>query len=372
MGPEDTSTLVLAIFLAIGAVVGCLLLWARMPGPGPLKTLGRIGMIFLCQVTALFMIFIAINIQRTFYSTWNDLAFDLGIGSDPNGGNQGGIVGGPGASGGGQSQTGGQPQQIRANFKFHSDTKTYKATIKGPASGITADVDVWTPPGYDPKGNTQYPVVELFSGTPGTPIAWFGSGSMIEVGKKAGGMMKDGRIKPFVMVSVTINVVNSKPNECTDVPGEPKVATWLTKDMHTLMTEWFHAKDDPKSWAMMGYSEGAYCAVKLALQFPKLYHVGVGIAGTYQPDLSMVSGSTAEVTATSPFNLVRAKPPVNLLLATTYADRESPVSAAQSLGAAIRPPTRVEYELKQRGGHLTSIWGTMMPQILPWLSQHLE
>lgn len=371
MGPQDTPTLVLSILLVIGAVVGCLLLWSRIPGPGPFKVGSRIGMIFLCQVTSLFMVFILINIDRTFYNTWGDLAYDWGLGGDPNGGQQNGIEGGNGGTPGNQQGKGAAPQ-IKANFKLQSDTKTYKAVVAGPASGVTGEVDVWLPPGYDPKADTKYPVVELFSGTPGSPIAWFGAGSGIQVGKKAADYLGQGRIKPFIMVSARINVVRNTPNECTDIPGQPKVATWLTKDVRELMTEYFHVRTESQSWAMMGYSEGAYCAVKLALQFPHLYHSAVGIAGTYHPDLATVTGDPKPVTTSSPFELVKNNPPVSLLFATSAKDLESPPSAFESLMLAAKPPTVSKKLVLQNGGHLTSVWGTMMPQILPWLSEQVN
>jgi enterochelin esterase-like enzyme len=371
MGPQDTPTLVLSILLSVGAVVGCLLLWSRLPGPNPFKIAARIGMIIVCQFTALVMIFIMINIDRTFYNTWSDLAFDWGFGSDPNAGNQNGIL--PGNNGGtALGGPKGTEPQIKASFRFLSDTKVYRATITGPASGVTGEVDIWVPPGYDPKADTKYPVVELFSGTPGSPIAWFGAASGIQVGKRAADLISAGRMKPFIMVSVKINIVRNTPNECTDVPGQPKVATWLTKDVRQLMTEHFKVRTEAQSWGMMGYSEGAYCAVKLALQYPKLYGSAVGLAGTYHPDLSSVTGDPKEVEATSPFELIKQSPPVNLLFATSAADKESPPSAFEQLMTQARHPTNPNQLVYPHGGHLTSVWGTMMPKILPQFSAWLN
>lgn len=373
MGPLDTSTLVLSILLAIGAVVGCLLLWSRIPGPNAVKAVGRIGMISTCQITAILMLFLLVNIRGSFYATWNDLAFDLGIGANPNAGAQNGIQPGENnGSGGTRGQKGTDPQ-INANFRFQSDTKTYKAVITGPASGISGEVDVWLPPGYDPKNAvTKYPVLELFPGTPGTPIAWFSAHSGIRVGKQAGDLMSSDKIKAFIIVAVNINIVRGTPNECTDVPGQAKVATWLTKDVRQLMTEHFHVRTEAKSWGMMGYSEGAYCAVKLGLQFPQMYHTAVGIAGSYRPDLSRVTGDTKVVKATSPYRLVKERPSINLLFATSAQDRVSPPSASASLIKEAKPPTMTNRYVLSHGGHLTSIWGTMMPKILPQLATWLN
>lgn len=369
MGPQDTPTLVLSVLLAIGAVVACLLFWSRIPGPSPVKVTGRVGMILTCQLTSLFMVFVLINIDRTFYNTWSDLAYDWGLGGDPNNGQQNGIEGNNAGGGAGGSK--GAPQ-IKANFKFQSDTKTYKAVVTGPTSGVTGEVVVWVPPGYDAKADTKYPVVELFSGTPGTPIAWFGANSGIQVGKRAEEYIQQGKVKPFIMVSAKINIVRNTPNECTDIPGQPKVATWLTKDVRDLMTEYFHVKTGGQSWGTMGYSEGAYCSVKLALQFPHLYRTAVGIAGSYRPDPTAITGDPQPAEATSPFELIKSKPAVSLLFATSAKDMESPPTAFEPLRAEAKPPTSASKYVLPNGGHLTSIWGTMMPTILPWLSEQLN
>ena len=169
MGPHDTPLLVVSILLAVAAPIGCLLLWGRAPGPAVVKAMQRIAMIFICQFTALFMVGLSINDSRDFYGTWSDLLFDWGLGGNVNNGP--GQIEGAGPGGLGHQ---GHGQRITADFRFHSDSMTYSATIVGPQSRIRGDVEVWLPPGYDARSDIRYPVVELFSGTPGTPAAWFG------------------------------------------------------------------------------------------------------------------------------------------------------------------------------------------------------
>ncbi len=367
MGPHDTLPLVLSILAAIAAPVGCLLLWGRVLGPAVVRVAQRVSLILVCQLTALLVVGLSINDTRDFYDTWSDLLFDWGLGGDVNNG-PGQIEGaGPGLGLGHH----GHQFTIDADFRFHSDTKTYTATVVGPQSRIRGDVVVWLPPGYNARQDVRYPVIELFSGTPGTPAAWFGPASGLEIGKQVTGLMSTGRVRPFILVSAQINLVRGTPDECTDVPGQPKVATWLTHDIRQLMRERFHVRDDPGSWGVMGYSEGAYCAIKLAAQYPHYFHAGVGIAGTYKPSLPAVTGDPALLKANDPATLVRDRPPVALMFATTARDPEAPVSAFTPLLTEARPPTVAKKLVLPNGGHFTRVWGTMLPTILPWLSQQL-
>src|SRR5690348_15762721 len=117
MGPHDTPLLLVSILLTIAAPIGCLLLWGRVRGPAAVKVTQRIAMIVVCQLTALFAVGLSINDSRDCYDTWSDLLFDWGLGGDVNSG--------PAQIQGAGPHHRGEPDRIAADFRFHSDTKTY-------------------------------------------------------------------------------------------------------------------------------------------------------------------------------------------------------------------------------------------------------
>ena len=69
MGPLGTPVLVFAIVMSALAIGVCLTLWNRLPGPRPVRLGGRLGLIAICQVTALFFAGVLVNRSFSFYET---------------------------------------------------------------------------------------------------------------------------------------------------------------------------------------------------------------------------------------------------------------------------------------------------------------
>lgn len=365
MGPHDALTLWLAVLLAVAAVAGCMLLWSRVSGPQTVRFTTRLAMIVVCQLTAVAAAGFGVNQSGDFFASWSEVgAYFFGTGFDA----------GPGdvqTVGGGGSHQGGGPA-IKADFKRDPSRDTYAATVTGPASHVRAKVVVWLPPEYkDPKyKDTKFPVVELFSGYPGQPTTWFGD---MDVGNVLPKLVTQGQSKPFILVSPMINVDPAGRNtECTDLPGGPQAATWLTKDVRDLMTQYFRVRGGPDGWATMGYSEGGYCAVKLALAHPELFKAGVGISTTYDPTLPVVLHDPALLKANAPYELIKKAPPVSLMLTTAAQDtQDGPVSAIDKMIGLTRPPTSVTKYVLRHGAHGTVIFRAMEPEIFHWLTVQL-
>jgi enterochelin esterase-like enzyme len=358
MSLTGTPLLVLSLMLAVLSPVACLLLWDRLLGPPVVRMAGRLMMIALCQLTALLLAGLMVNDYYQLYASWADL-----FGSDINAGGQiqearGGTV--PHA----------QRLSERVHFAFDGGYRTWLATVTGPSSGVRTQLRVWTPPQYDlPRfHNVKFPVIELFPGFPGTPTTWF---SGLDVGGRLTAETRGGQAKPFILVAPVITVQPGRDTECTDIPNGPRVATWLTRDVREIVTDNFRALSGTDSWGTMGYSTGGFCAAKLTLQYPQLFHAGVSMSGYFQPIDPQITHNPALARANTPYELVKAAPPVSLLLAGTQQDAGTAPSAEQ-LKRDSKGATKIALYILPRGGHNTGVWKAMLPRTLQWLSRELS
>jgi S-formylglutathione hydrolase FrmB len=348
-----------------------LFLWNRLPGPRPVKFGSRLGLILLSQTMAVLLAALWINNSFQLYYSWSDLMGDNG------------------ATGAIQASS---PQVIKTTVSAKSGTQTaasypnfklftqmrslqagtgYQVTITGPESKITGSVDVWVPAQYSEAAykDEKFPVVELFPGTPGTPQTWLTAmQSPLVVSRQ----VTSGEQHPTVLVAVSINVDGRHDPDCSNIPGGPQVATWLTQDVRNLVLSSFRVSSSRDSWGMMGYSEGGLCATKLALQYPNLYAAAVSISGDDHPDGDLLMPGTTAYQENSPIWLVKHRKPANVALLLTGTQQDSDVaSEAAAMANAVRTPTTVDTLISQRGGHNIGVWKSVEPPSFVWLSEHL-
>lgn len=331
---------------AVAAVAGAVLLWPKVRGPRPVRAAARVGMIVLCQLTAVLVVMVTVNDQYGFYASWDDL------------------LGSANAGGRATAAAGLYPQapavpDYRAKFRTLSQGFR-QAAVRGWAAGTTGDVIVWLPPQYGAKeyAHTRFPVIEVLHGIPGTPRSFLR-------GMRLGRIMADeisaGRAEPAILVlpTITPDRVNTG---CADVPGKSKVATWLTEDVVKTVMRNFRALPAPRGWAVMGISTGGYCAARLALEYPGTFAAGAALA----PD-NPARGVRC------PLCLARTtRPHVQLLVESSVQDRESPPKFADWISAAVRPPATVSTLRISSGGHNWKTWSRMFPAAFTWLSGRIE
>ncbi|MCX5193050.1 alpha/beta hydrolase-fold protein [Streptomyces sp. NBC_00249] len=346
----STSFLVTLIAVTALAVLLALLLWNRVPGPGPVRWAARVLMIGLCQLTAICVVATWINGSYGLYASWDDL---LGTGN------------GADAS----SMTG--PPVGRATFTRAADG-TLSTYFRGSHSKLAGQVIVWTPPEYDAPGadRTRFPVLMLLHGYPGTPRSWLDLGSM------PGGLdqlVRLGAAHPFVLVIPEIypGGVNT---DCSDTPAR-KVATWLADDVPALVAKNFRTLPEPEGWGLMGISTGAYCAAKLPLQYPKVFRAGAALDPDPLTGDPEVLPDPALRERNSPLWLVRhaKRADVGLFLATSAQDKDSPPQQLSAFTEAARGTgVRVKTLVRPAGGHNFQTWSGMYPDALGWLSTEVS
>ena len=336
------------IIATVLAAIGTLALWGRVRGPRPVRWLGRLAMIVICQLTAIAVVATWINNSYGLYSSWNDL---LG---DDNGTATAAMPG---------------PPANRAMFTRSSNgiLETY---FRGKYSKLSGEVLVWTPPQYDQAQYKDYkfPVMMLLHGVPGSPSSWIEGGGMPNA---LAAMMADGTVKPAIVVIPVINP-GGIDTDCSDTPLR-KNATWLTRDVPELIDNQFRALSEPKAWGLLGLSTGGLCAIKLPMQYPKVFGSGAAMdADPFTGDTSVLTDPELRL-VNSPIWLAKQRPDVSLFAATSAQDRFSPPSNITALQKVIQwPTTLAEPLILPDGGHNWNTWQRMYPTVFPWLSEHLD
>jgi enterochelin esterase-like enzyme len=380
MSPISSSCQTVAIVLAFACALSTLLLWNRLRGPLLLRTAARLLLLVTGQLLATAAILVWVNISSGgLVVSWQDL---LG-----NQSTRGGVFAGqPGqvpALSGAVSAT---PALLLTSGQGHQpfDAAGHGfrvTTLHGTASGITSQVYVWTPPQYAAHPHMRFPVLELLHGVWGSPQGWTGP---MNVAAHLEAAEQSGAVHPYILVVPELTPIpgHTKPNnneECTDIPGDAKVGTWLTTDVRTMVVSDFRAEPQASGWGLMGYSTGGFCAAKLVLQYPDLYRAAVSLAGYYTPDSVELTDDPDLSTANSPLHLIghTRTPAVSLLMTASAQDPIDPAyEATQMVAAAEANPLARATEVQSfiapvGGGHNQTAWEKMLPTAFTWLSQRL-
>jgi S-formylglutathione hydrolase FrmB len=379
MSPISNSCQLLAIALAFAMALATLLLWNRLPGSRAARAAGRIVLLVGGQLAATAAILVWINIASGgLIVSWQDL---LGNESTRGGvfAGQPGTVALTGNSAPRAAELVGTTP-VRRRFRPAEDGFRV-TTLSGAASGITSQVYVWTPPQYTADPRRQFPVLELLHGVWGSPQGWLGPMNVVAHLEAA---ERSAAVHPFILVVPEVTPVpgHTTPEdneECSDIPGDARVGSWLTRDVRTMVVDSFRAEPDPSGWGLMGYSTGGFCAAKLVLQYPGLYRAAVSLSGYYTPDSVELTSDPRLARANSPLWLISHSrtPAVALLMTASDQDRVDPASEpAQMIAAARANPlaraTAVQsFTAPLGGGHNQSAWEKMLPTAFTWLSQRL-
>lgn len=279
----------------------------------------------------------------------------------------------PSAAGKVQMPAGPAAAMTKARDTAHGPIMTTK--LAGPKSGVTGQVWVWLPPEYhDPKyAKTGFPVLTLFAGGQSNGYnTW--AGSELPVQEEDVRLAKEGKAHPFIMVMPVQNFSGDekKALDCSDIPGQPKMATWMAQDVPDWVRANFRTLKGRDSWGVMGASTGGFCSAKLALQYPDVYKAAVPIDGYFIPDSRLWHGHEAEKAANNPDLLVgQGKADVKMLVTAGGADGYEK-GVVKSWMAKAAPPVALEYYEQPGGKHLTSDFRKMIPDALQWLTKNLE
>jgi enterochelin esterase-like enzyme len=365
MSLTGTPVLILTGLLAVLAPILAFLLWDKVAGTPVLRTAQRLGLLILCQFTAVLVTAIAVNDQFALYESWADV---FGVHEA--------VVAGPASEGPGPAGgpvAGGQPG---SRFQPLPAGRVVSETITGPASGIRAKIWIVLPADYaaTAANGRRYPVIEFLPGYPGSPTTWLHT---MALQKTMDAEVSAGRVKPFIAVLPTMNVASPRDTECTDIPHGPKVATWLGTDVPRIVQEQTRALPLGRGYGITGYSTGGFCTAKLLLTRPDAFHAGAVLAGYYTASSDLTTGNlfgnnqnVRQVNDPTWLVTHRPTPDSHILLMYSLQDPETS-GPTQRFLSAVRPPLRADELRLTRGGHNTNVWFAIEPQVLAWLTKNI-
>ncbi|MFE1559120.1 alpha/beta hydrolase-fold protein, partial [Streptomyces sp. NPDC058734] len=130
-------------------------------------------------------------------------------------------------------------------------------------------------------------------------------GTMPELGLQkavARGAAK-GTSLPFILVMPVLNPDNRFYYDGSDIPGRPKMGTWLSQDVPDLARANFHTFKSREGWAFMGNSSGAFVGLKQVMEHPDRFRIANG--GETAPDSPLWKDYPAEMARNDPGKLAR-------------------------------------------------------------------
>ncbi|MCX5380737.1 esterase family protein [Streptomyces sp. NBC_00091] len=204
------------------------------------------------------------------------------------------------------------------------------ATVTGKKSGFTGKVWVWAPKEYnDPQfAKSGFPVMIALPGGPGFPNNYWmdpGMGLQTSISKWYG----EGKSKPFIVV---MPVLNPAPDDKgiywdgSDIPGQPKMGTWLTEDVPDLVRENFRTIKSRDGWAFMGSSTGGFAGLKAVLKHPDKFKAVIASGPDIVPDSPLWKGYDKEKAENNPEVLAKQlidKKGLDVYLAFQVGDNEN-------------------------------------------------
>ncbi|MFB6806067.1 alpha/beta hydrolase [Streptomyces sp. NPDC056387] len=252
------------------------------------------------------------------------------------------------------------PAGPRSNFKqtakLDDGTVIAKSRVAGATSGFEGDVWVWTPKEY---GEAQYeksafPVLIALPGGNGFPENYWADRSL-GLQKAISDGVKAGTSLPFIVIMPVLNPDAKYYYDGADIPGQPRIGTWLTEDVPAFTRANFRTYRSRDGWAFMGSSSGAFVGMKAVLQYPDRFKAVIASGGEIVPDSPLWKGHQAEMDANNPeklaAKLIDAGGPevyINFQVGTKETGKDRMVRFQQQFG---KGPVRTTIRDIQNGEH---------------------
>ncbi|MFJ3927997.1 alpha/beta hydrolase [Streptomyces sp. NPDC090022] len=202
--------------------------------------------------------------------------------------------------------TGPQAEFIRTN-KMPDGTQIAQTTLKGAKSGFTGDVWVWVPKEYYDKqyAKSAFPVLISLPGGRGYPKNYWGTGPGLGLQQAVIDGAKEGKSLPFILVMPVINADTKNHFDGSDIPGQPKMGTWMADDVPDFVRANFRTFTSRDGWAFMGSSSGGFGALKHVLKHPDRFKAVIASGVDIVPDSPLWKGNTQAMDANNPEKLAQ-------------------------------------------------------------------
>lgn len=260
-------------------------------------------------------------------------------------------------------------------------TKIGVTTLDGKKSGFQGKVWVWAPEEYfDPKyANSGFPVLIALPGGNGYPKNYW-MGTDLKLQSSISKWSKEGKSLPFIVVMPVLNPDAKYYYDGSDIPGRPKMGTWMTEDVPDFVKANFRTFKSRDGWAFMGSSSGAFVGLKSVLKHPDKFKAVIASGPDTVPDSPLWSGHEAQRQANNPQKLAKAlsaKPDTkdnDVYLAFQIGTKES---GMKSLKDFIRDygkgPVKTRLQAIQDGEHNAKTYVKGMGDgTIQWISEHMQ
>ncbi|MDR2348616.1 MAG: esterase family protein [Bifidobacteriaceae bacterium] len=239
------------------------------------------------------------------------------------------------------------------------------------------EVLVYTPPGYDPSGQTAYPVLYLIHGSPGSAADWFASGAPAVVDS----LIAASRIAPIIMVAPGFQARGAAESGCLDAtkPGGSRVESHLHEVVRPWVLNHFPVALDRDFAAIGGMSMGGYCAVDQVLRHPEHFATSLAMPPYGEPGRAgpAMKSSQAEIDAVTPLKYIATAPgladhPVATWFAVDAAELNKQVGLdAKAMARLLQArDLTAEVYVAKAGGHTWAMAIASLPPALDfWQTQ---
>ncbi|MFJ9338021.1 alpha/beta hydrolase [Streptomyces sp. NPDC101733] len=236
-------------------------------------------------------------------------------------------------------------------------TQIGMTTLTGPKSGFKGDVWVWVPKEYDdPRyAKSAFPVLISLPGGRGYPKNYWGTGPALGLQQAVIDGVKAGTSLPFILVMPVINADTKHHFDGSDIPGQPKMGTWMADDVPDFTKANFRTFTSRDGWAFMGSSSGGFGAFKNVMKYPERFKAVIASGVDFVPDSPLWNGNRQAMDANNPEKLaeklIKAGGPdvyVNFQIGTKESGREAAERFMRTYG---RGPVHTRLQVIQDGEH---------------------
>jgi S-formylglutathione hydrolase FrmB len=249
-------------------------------------------------------------------------------------------------------------------------------SLPGKLSGYSRRGLVYLPPQYGEAryARVRFPVVELFHGTPGSPLSW---NTVLKIGQVADSLLAAHLIGPMVLVMPAINGTGHNYQDCVNSPTL-KDETYLTLDVRSDLLAHYRVSHDPSEWGLTGYSSGGYCTANLALRHRGSFGAAAVIEGYYRatdgPAGIALKHSQPLENANSPLYLAERltadSSPVPAFWVAAGTNDKADYKPATTFVTALDRVEQVPF-FKLNAADTANAWAAAVPAALTWLWQQL-
>ena len=249
-----------------------------------------------------------------------------------------------------------------------------RVRLGGPRSGITRIGLLYLPAAYFTDVSVRLPAVEFFHGTPGGPRNYT---DQLHVADVLDREIASGRVPPLIGVFPMID--DGRAGECVNGTRGPHDETYLAVDVPADVDVGLRALPG-RSFAVLGYSTGGFCAVNLGLRHPDRYVAAGSISGYFlagtDPAVGNPYGRSVELRESNSPQWVVAnrRPSAPPLYVVSSAGDPGSVAAERSFVAETRrrdPRLVLGAALVPDGGHTFASWEAALAPTLDWVARYL-